>query len=191
MNGAHKWQRKHCEGSLTPILNAACKEDPAHLGGDYDAINLDIWDFDEQTKIHLSKIPNFQQGDVMNMPFTDRKFGTIVLGEFLEHCVPQAAKDSLLECHRVLKDDGKMVITLPLDGRPAEAQHAKHLLKIIVEGETGHNVTVWHQTVWEDPMLEELFASTGFEEVLREPLGYGFVKPKRDPDGWGIILKKV
>lgn len=192
MNDAHRWQRKGCEGAAAPILNAACKEDPAKLGGDYGAVNMDIWTFDEQTKLPLSKIPNFVQGDVLNMPDDwTGKYGTIVLGEFLEHCVPTAARDALLECKRVLKDDGRLIVTLPLDGRKAEAQHAKHLLKVIVKGETGHDITVWHQTVWEDDMLEELWKEVGLEVVLQEPINYGFILPKRQPEGWGFILKKA
>ncbi len=192
MNAAHRWQRKGCEDAPKPILNAACKEDPAHLGGDYGAINLDIWTFDEQTKIPLSQIPNFQQGDVLDMKaFEDGHFGTIVLGEFLEHCVPAVAKVALLECKRVLKDDGRFVITFPLDGRPAKAQHAEKLLKVIVEGETGHDITVWHQTVWEEDMILPLFEECGFEVVSRESIPYGFISPKRDPEGWGYILKKA
>lgn len=191
MNAAHHWQRKGCEDAPKPILNAACKEDPAHLGGDYGAINLDIWTHDEQTNIPLSRIPNFQQGDVLNMSFEDGHFGTIVLGEFLEHCMPGAAKAALLECHRVLKDDGKFVVTFPLDSRPAHSQHAKHLLKVIVEGETGHDVTVWHQQVWEDELILPLFTECGFEVVLREKIPYGFISRGQDPQGWGFILKKA
>lgn len=191
MNSAHRWQREACKGAAQPILNAACKEDPAKLGGDYGAINMDIWTFDEQTKKPLSQIPNFVQGDVLNMHWEDGHFGTIILGEFLEHCVPAAAEAALAECKRCLKDDGVLAVTFPLDGRPAKAQHAEHLLKVIVKGETGHDITVWHQTVWEEEMLLPMFERLGLEITKREPISYGFIAPKRDPEGWGILLKKA
>jgi len=191
MNAAHRWQRAGCEKAAAPILNAACKEDPAKLGRDYNAINLDIWTFDEQTNKQLSEIPNFVNGNVMDMHWDDGFFGTIVLGEFIEHCVPQAAEDALIECKRVLDDDGKLIITFPLDGRPKEVQHAARLLKVIVEGKTGHDITVWHQTVWEDNMINEMLERVGLKIVQRDPIGYGWVLPKRDPEGWGLVLKKV
>ena len=63
-------------------------------------------------------------------------------------------------------------------------------MKVWVEGETGHDITVWHQTWWTDEMLAELFAETGFEEIDRKMLGYGFVG-HGDPEGWGITLVKA
>lgn len=197
---AHEYQRSACEFYCTgagpdrlPILNAACKEDPAKIGHHFNAVNLDIWDFDEQTKKKLPEVvKNFVQGDVLDMQFEDGHFGVVVLGEFLEHCTIPAARRALFECRRVLADEGYLALTFPLDDRAPEAQHGKHLLKIIVEGETGHDITVWHQTVWEDEMLEGLLDDTGpWKVIQRRPLGYGFIRGRRDPQGWGITLQKV
>lgn len=187
---AHQIQRNFCETAAQPILNAACKEDPAKLGKFFNAVNLDIWDFDEQTRTPLHTIPNFVQGDVLDMPFEDEKFGSVVLGEFLEHVMPHVALDALTEIKRVLKPEGQLLLTFPLDDRPAGVQHAKHLLKIIVPGTTGHDITVWHQTVWTDEMLETLFKGAGFEVVSRDPVPYAFVK-NQNPNGWAIVLKKL
>ena len=61
-------------------------------------------------------------------------------------------------------------------------------MKIWVTGETGADITVAHQTVWTDAMLEKLFAEIGFTEIKRTELHYGFIKHK--PAGWGLLLAK-
>lgn len=188
---AHTYQQNFCKNGATPILNAACKEDPAKLGKLYGAFNLDIWDKCQHTNIDLRSLPNFVQGDVCNMTmFEDEFFGTVVLGEFLEHCKVPAAARALKEVRRVLKPDGFVVVTFPLDPRPPERQHSKHHLKVYLEGESGEDFTVWHQTVWEDDMLVKLFEETGFQEVRRSALVYSFVGALRNPNGWGMVLEK-
>jgi ubiquinone/menaquinone biosynthesis C-methylase UbiE len=176
---------------LGPILNAASKEDPGQIGAKTGAINLDICTFDEQTKTELKSIPNFVHGSVLDMSelYEDGHFRTVILGEFIEHAVYGAALQAMKECYRVLSDDGVLCLTFPLDDRPAEAQHAKHLLKVWVEGETGKDVVVWHQHVWEDDELKKLFEESGFVEIHRQQLGYGFVKGRK-PEGWGVLLAK-
>lgn len=193
MSGAHKFQRKLCQHAIehnrVPILNAACKEDPAKLGLDYDAINLDITDYDPHTKVKLTDLKNYKQGNILEASsiFEPETFGMIVLGEFIEHCVFEAAAKALTELRAVLNGDGFMVLTFPLDSRPPGKQHAKHHLVVTVEGETGHDITVWHQTVWEDDMLAALFEETGFKETSRTKLHYGFCA---DRGGWGLTLEK-
>ena len=189
---AHAYQIMYCKNAKQPILNAACKEDPAKLGVTYGAINLDVWDECKQSNVKFATLPNFVQGDVCDMHmFKDGHFGTVVLGEFLEHCVVGAARRALNEVRRVLADDGTVALTFPLDPRPPEAQHAKIHLKIYVKGETGHDMTVWHQTVWLDPMLASLFEDTGFKEIHREPLDYAFVGKLMQPNGWAVVLAKA
>lgn len=192
MSSAHTFQKKMCEDAIergrVPILNAACKEDPAHLGRDFNAINLDITDYDPHTKTKLPDLKNYKQGDILEAGslFEAGFFGSIVLGEFIEHCVYDAAAKALTELHKVLKSDGFMVLTFPLDARPKHVQHAKHHLVVTVEGDTGHDITVWHQTVWTDEMLTKLFEATGFKEASRTALHYGFCVG----GGWGITLEK-
>lgn len=191
MGANYTFQRNVCglavETKQTPILNAACKEDPAKLGKDFNAINFDLMDYDAHTKTKLKDLRNFVQGDILDAAeiFEAEFFGCIVLGEFIEHCVPSAALKALQELARVLKPDGFLALTFPLDGRPKERQHAKHHLKVYLEGESGHDITVWHQTVWTDEMLSKLFEEAGLKETRREELHYGFCE-----GGWGITLEK-
>lgn len=193
VSGAHGFQKQQCarakEIGAVPILNAACKEDPAHLGRDFNAVNLDITDFDPHTDVKLTDLRNFVQGNLLEASsiFGAGQFGMVVLGEFLEHCVYDAARQVLRELHKVLRDDGFIATTFPLDDRPKGKQHAEKHLIVTVPGETGHDITVWHQTVWSDEMLVTLFAETSFKEVSRTPLRYGFGS---DGGGWGLVLEK-
>jgi SAM-dependent methyltransferase len=191
----HAYQQKVCEeakqAGKMPILNAACKEDPAHLGERFGAINLDIADYDPATRVKLTEIPNFVQGSALELStlFEEGQFGCVVLGEFIEHCVFSAAKTALLEIRKVLRDDGWLLLTFPLDGRPPSQQHGAELIFTVVEGETGKDITYYHQTVWGDDDLERLFSETGWKIHHRTPMDYGFVRHPK-PHGWGITLVK-
>lgn len=83
-----------------------------HGGRDYwggISENWDVWGMD------LMEYPNMNQTKIGNAeelwPFEDKEFDIIILGEILEHL----SKDyqALEEAKRVLKDDGKLVVTVP------------------------------------------------------------------------------
>lgn len=178
----HHFQRAMCVkyNHLRPILNAASKEDPGNID-QYGPIHLDCVEKDVFTGIVLKdKLKNFVLGSVFDMNmFEDRKFGLIILGEWLEHTTQAAARKGLLECRRVLKDDGRLVLTFPKDHRPPEKQHGEGQLFTWVEG-----VTSWHQTVWEDNLLLDLFKDTCLIEQERVEIGYGH------SEGLGLVLSK-
>lgn len=197
---AHIWQRNLCKAARNDaalggvpmsdfkILNVACKEDPANLGARFNATNVDIQAFDPQTGRDLTKLPNFVLGNALELPEKwSGTFHVVVLGEFIEHCVFDAARRALSEAVRVLRPDGKIFLTFPLDDRPPEVQHKPEEIRTLVEGTTGHDITVYHQTVWTDEQLSRLFVETGVREALREPLVYEFLDPRR-PTGWGVVL---
>ena len=187
---AHRYQQNACNIAEHPILNAACKEDPAKLGVTFNAINLDITSFCHFTNKDLTELKNYVQGDVLALSsqFPPETFKTVVLGEFLEHCVWDAAFKALTEIRIVLADDGVLVVTYPLDDRPKEVQHAADKLVATVEGETGHDITTWHQTVWEDEKFNDLIEKTGWRIEQKSDIQYGFVA--RNPGGYGMLLKK-
>ncbi len=188
---AHKFQVAACEKAKRPILNAASKEDPAELGRKFGATNLDLLDFDLHTNTNLKSIPNFVQGDVLTMStlFKPNYFNTIVLGEFLEHCVFGAAEKAFQECHKLLPPDGVLIVTFPLDDRPAGVQQAAEKHRIWLEGETGHDITSYHQTVWEPEPFARLLVATGWRIQDKHEIGYSFVN--RKPAGFGLVLKRA
>jgi SAM-dependent methyltransferase len=164
-----------------PILNAACKENPAQLALQPGDVNLDVNDYDPQERISLYQIPNFVCGSLLNIPFGDSHFGTVVLGEILEHCPTAAADRIMQEAKRVLQDEGRIEVSIPLDPRPPEVQLEPQLL-ITWEG----GITSWHQNVWSDDKFADLLARNGLEELpeFRETLHYGFCS------GTGAVLRK-
>lgn len=193
MTAHHNFQRAICDRFAGPILNAASKEDPAHLGDRFGATNLDIVTQDAFTKAILPNVcKNFVCGNVYDLAdiFGPKHFGLIVLGEFLEHCVPGAALRALQACRVVLKDDGRVCVTFPLDERAPDLQHAKDLLFTVIEGETGHDIVSFHQTCWRDEMLVTLCLHAGFVIEERTEVHYGFVGDK-SPQGWGLVLRKT
>lgn len=69
---------------------------------------------------------NFIQADIKSLPFEDEKFDNILLVETLEHVSPQNIATVLSELKRVLKNDGKLIISTPsllLRKSPKHYQH--------------------------------------------------------------------
>lgn len=183
----HSWQRatvaELASQGYTPILNACSKEDPAGLA-DFGAVNLDIQEFDPSTGIDLAKVvPNYVHGDVSKMPFSDKSFRLVMLGEATEHFLPFKAVEVYKEIKRVLADDGLIAASFPRDPRPWQVQHNPPVNIEFVPGAFAQ-----HVTVWTDGLLEDLYKKVGLEEVKRTPLLY--VLGGIALGGCGLILKK-
>jgi SAM-dependent methyltransferase len=183
------YQRKQCQFYGGPILNAACGPDPARLD-QLGAVSMDL---------HLpsslkdsDRVPeNFQIGSVLEMPFDDGAFKTIVLGEFIEHCKPEIATKAIMECKRVLMDDGHLILTFPLDARPYDEQRLFSDISVpaSVDGFVYQDgITPHHQTYWSVPMIDKLLGDVGMvEDSPRYVLFYLFTSPV---GGWGMTLRK-
>ena len=67
-------------------------------------------------KIAKEKYPNldFRKGSAEEIPFKDNSFDVVILSDVLEHVADE--KKCLSEIHRVLKDDGKLILTVPHKG---------------------------------------------------------------------------
>ena len=164
----------------------ASKEDPAHLATDFDAINVDIEDFDIETNTNLYDVPNFVAGSALDLPFEDSTFKHVVLGEFLEHCTEEAARKALTEAMRVLVDGGVITLTLPHDTRPPLMQRRAKEIREYCEG-----VTSWHQTAWHDDDLRSLFRSLNLDILIFRGLRYAVCdSPNNECFGFGILVQK-
>lgn len=61
-------------------------------------------------------IPLFlEKGDVLNMPYPDEKFDTVLLISILEHLKPKELEQAFTEIKRVLKPGGQMVYGTPVE----------------------------------------------------------------------------
>lgn len=184
MTPEHTRQRAMVSRAERPILNIACKEDPAGLA-DFGAVNLDIQKYDPSLGKDLTQcVRNYVHGNACALPFPAESFATCVMGEFLEHCEYPKAVEALKEAHRVLKPGGKLIMTFPLDPRPLEIQHNPPVLTEFVKG-------CWagHVTVWDEEKREPLYKDTGFKEVFRENTTY--LLGGITMGGRALILEKV
>lgn len=186
-----EFQRIATRGAKSPILNAASGSDPYGLA-EFGAVNLDLHDRSEFSGGMEAAAKNFVKGSVLDIPFPDKHFATVVLGEFLEHCKPDVALRALLECKRVLCDDGVIIVTVPLDARPEEEQvwYGRMMTPDAPthDQEYDDGITGRHQTYWSLIPLERLLFDAGLEDSKpRALLVYFFTTPVV---GWGMHLKK-
>ena len=72
----------------------------SHISG---AIGIDL----------APKDPKVMKGDVLNMPFEDGRFDTVFASEVVEHLSTGIMVGGLKEIRRVLKNNGKFIITIP------------------------------------------------------------------------------
>jgi SAM-dependent methyltransferase len=68
----------------------------------------------------------FSAADLRELPYADGTFDIIYLIETLEHIPPEVVPDIVYELARVLKPDGKLVVTVPSDHLPPGPKHYQH-----------------------------------------------------------------
>jgi len=164
------------------MLNAACADDPAKLGL-LGAINMDYHKLDVGSSKDFRKVANYVQGSVFDNKFADESFDTVILGEFLEHCRMDRAVEAILECRRVLKPGGHLVMTFPLDGRTRDEQRRGNEWPM----EYCPGVTCHHQTWWGEQGVITLRNKVRMVEVMRAALFYMLTSPI---GGWGLVWRK-
>ncbi|MEW6028217.1 MAG: class I SAM-dependent methyltransferase [Chloroflexota bacterium] len=59
--------------------------------------------------------PVLQNGDVLEMPYEDNQFDTVLLISILEHLKPRELEQAFREIQRVLKPGGQMVYGVPVE----------------------------------------------------------------------------
>lgn len=58
-----------------------------------------------------NRITNFKRGSIEFAPYDDCSFDCVVLGELIEHVLHY--RKALLECNRILKEDGLLLLSTP------------------------------------------------------------------------------
>lgn len=104
------FQREHSSGR---ILNVGSNTDGARLAADLGAVNVDLRAVDHVTGLPM---PVHVLADARRLPFA-KVFDTVVLGEILEHMERPDAVVSLRDAAAALVAGGRVVITMPHDGR--------------------------------------------------------------------------
>ncbi|HUE99642.1 MAG TPA: class I SAM-dependent methyltransferase [Anaerolineales bacterium] len=90
-----------------------------NLGGVYNKIyGLDLsCDVNEVAQVFapLGIHPDLRNGNVLDMPYPDNQFDTVLLISILEHLKPEELDRALLEIKRVLKPGGQVVYGVPVE----------------------------------------------------------------------------
>lgn len=153
------FQRDCVSTASGKVLNAGCKEDPAHLQALFPGVvtNLDLRDYDDAifhetgNKVH---IPVDVQHDmtVFPWPFEDDEFELVVLGDILEDLPDNGCQVEILkEVHRISQG---VCITTPED-TPERDWH--------------------HFTTITEERLKGWLDETGWEAVEFQVVDYTFV----------------
>lgn len=94
--------------------------------------NIQVFGNDYSIKaISFAKIYNptadFQVGDLTGiLPYEDKFFDCIVLIEVIEHIQPELLLETITQLNRILKDNGKIIITVPHKNRKLDLKHFQH-----------------------------------------------------------------
>lgn len=129
------------------------------------------WKLNEGLSFATSKKPNvtYIKGDVQQLPFASGKFNKILLSSVLQ--MVKDDKSLLRECHRVLKENGLIALSVPI-----EYIYLKRLNEL-------------------KPQLKEMFGSLGkgfyeYDEVMTLLAAEGFeiMEIEYAPKRWGSLV---
>jgi 2-polyprenyl-6-hydroxyphenyl methylase/3-demethylubiquinone-9 3-methyltransferase len=112
------WVLQHADGR---VLDCGCNDGAFTLDlvkHGHEAVGVDILPVNINRALdNMPDIPevttklDYYVADIENLPFEDKDFDTVVLTETLEHLIHP--RRGLEEVHRVLKDDGIMLVSVP------------------------------------------------------------------------------
>lgn len=146
-----------------PLLNIGCGGSQIMTGNimkyleAYRIINLDLDMF------LLSPIKNFIQADGLFLPFQDESFGTVYLGEVIEHVWD--ARKLIVESYRVLKPQGTIVLDTP------NVYHWVHLRQFII-GRKSCLGSRDHKILYSVDSLRQLLYDCGFAQLKFDYKGH-------------------
>lgn len=119
------WVLRHAEGR---VLDCGCNDGAFTLElvkKGHEAIGIDILPVNINRALdNMPDIPeittklDYYIADIESLPFEDKEFDTVIITETLEHLINP--RRGLEEVHRVLKDEGKALISVPngIDRQP-------------------------------------------------------------------------
>jgi 2-polyprenyl-3-methyl-5-hydroxy-6-metoxy-1,4-benzoquinol methylase len=112
------------------------------------------------------------------LPFEGGRFDVVTSIELIEHLDPEAARSSLAECRRVLKPNGRLVLSTPNYGA------LWPLLERVVNRTGGVDYAEQHINPYRRRRLERELAAAGFSPV--RAVGYLLAAPFAAALGWGL-----
>lgn len=168
------FQLRHAEA---PALNVGCNEDVFDFKEKLNATNLDITNWDV-----ANARPNKADiiADARSLPASlHGKFGSVILGDILEHMTDDDAVAALWNAKQCLANGGPIVVTVPHDTRPVADQKdgAKE------SDEYTDGVTAFHVHPVTRERLESWVAAAGLKIDRMQELDYTHFS------GWGITCR--
>jgi SAM-dependent methyltransferase len=138
----------------------------------------------ESTGIDLvSKHPRMITGDVTDTPFKQGSFETIFATDILEHLDDKMLDSSLKEVHRLLKNNGTFVITVPY----------KEDLKqnVVICPDCGIKFhKVGHTQVFDEERIKTLLLGKGFKIEKLDVLPLSFMANHKFLKHFKVLFKK-
>lgn len=113
-------------------------------------------------RIARNLFPNidFIQGDILNLPFKDNSFDTIVAVEFIEHVID--TKKMFSEFKRVLKPGGNLIMLVP------EFNFLKNLLITLFYWEETFDPNGEHIRFYSFKSLKNVLEENSFELIFKQ-----------------------
>ena len=97
----------------------------------------------DYSKVHLLRAKWLRglktaHGRAESLPFPDHSFDVVIMAEVLEHC--EKISVPLAEAERVCKEDGQIIITVPVCAKQDEyGEHLKSIRQTFIDDETHNN----------------------------------------------------
>ena len=163
--GQYSFQIKHAQGR---VLNIGCNDDAPGFGAIEGNVNVDICEVDPHAKttnkLHL-------RADARQLPQELwGKFDTAILGDILEHMHDMDIVASINNARRATLRSGQVVVTFPIDERPALIADEYHP----PNEEYISGVKAFHYRVLRKEHFEKLLTETGLKVQHYEFIDYGF-----------------
>jgi SAM-dependent methyltransferase len=107
-------EQEFLKGCTGVVLDAGCGGGDEHLLQYGHVVGVDL----SHAALHYARTvyPQVIQSGLEGLPFADRTFDVIVCRHVLEHLPHDTKERTLAELRRVLKDEGVLVITVPVRG---------------------------------------------------------------------------
>lgn len=105
----------------------------------------------------LGMLPDLRNGNVLDMPYPDNQFDTVLLISILEHLKPDELDRAFQEIHRVIKPGGQVVYGVPVE-RP---------FMVAMFALLGYNIRKYHFSTEKDVAAA---AAKHFKQVRITPM---------------------
>jgi len=160
--------------AIGTVLNVGCNTDGAKFG-ERGGFNVDLYPVDP---LNGSTLPVDIIADARNLPENlYGRFDCVVLGEILEHMEAHDAIQTLKQAAMCLKRSGRIIVTIPHDGRPVKEQLHRYFAdkgttEMPTLTEYTEGVHLFHYRKIEREELFDWLKEAGLQKILYGQINY-------------------